>query len=110
MIELTNPDVIGQDLKVWWIPQIPMKAFEIHVNSLATAKVLLETLAEYDKFQFENNVKPDYCNAGGVCMMEDGEWVTFETDDADEIDAMTLAECEKYDHEFYDRSLREASK
>lgn len=61
-------------LRVWWIPQVPMKAFGRDVADLAQAKLLLETLADYDAFQFENKVKGDYCNAGGLMMFEDGEW------------------------------------
>ena len=67
------------NLKVWWIPQVPMKAFEVEVETLPEAVRLLNTLAKYDIFQFENKVKPDYCNAGGVVMFEkeSGEWVDW---------------------------------
>ena len=54
------------ELRVWWIPQIPMNAFRVPVRSLREASLLLDVLAKYDIFQFENNVKPDYCNAGGL--------------------------------------------
>lgn len=66
-----------QKLKLWWIPQVPMKAFEVEVASLAEGVKLLDVLAQYDLFQFENRVKPDYCNAGGIVMLEDGEWVDW---------------------------------
>ena len=61
------------DLKVWWIPQVPMKAFEVRVATLAEARLLLDVLADYDRFQFENNVKPDYANAGDVAVFEGSE-------------------------------------
>lgn len=61
-------------LRVWWIPQVPMKAFHRDVADLAQAKLLLETLADYDAFQFENRVKGDYCNAGGLEVFEEGGW------------------------------------
>lgn len=54
------------DLQVWWIPQVPMKAFEVDVSTVAEGVKLLDVLAGYDRFQFENNVKPDYCSAGGL--------------------------------------------
>jgi hypothetical protein len=56
-----------------------MKAFEVEVETLPEAVRLLNTLAKYDIFQFENKVKPDYCNAGGVVMFEkeSGEWVDW---------------------------------
>jgi hypothetical protein len=53
--------------QVWWIPQVPMKAFEVEVASVAEGVKLLDVLADYDLFQFENKVKPDYSNAGGLC-------------------------------------------
>lgn len=42
------------------------------VKSLEEAKLLIDVLAEYDKFQFENNVKPDYSNAGGLQVWDEG--------------------------------------
>lgn len=62
-------------LRIWWIPQVPMKAFYRPVADLAQAQLLLETLADYDTYQFENNVKGDYCNVGGLEVLGgDGEW------------------------------------
>jgi len=57
-------------LQVWWIPQVPMKAFKVPVTSIAEGIKILDTLAFYDIFLFKNNIKPDYCNAGGL-----QEWV-----------------------------------
>ena len=62
------------DLRVWWIPQVPMKPFLVDVASPEDGKWLLGVLASYDKFQFNNKIKPDYCNAGGLYVFEDGEW------------------------------------
>lgn len=61
--------------QVWWKPQVPMKSFIREVPDLATAKILVEVLADYDLFQYDNNIKPDYSNAGGIEVWEDGEWV-----------------------------------
>ena len=41
-------------IRVWWIPQIPMKAFYVPVNSVEEARLVLDMLAKYDMFQFEN--------------------------------------------------------
>lgn len=71
-------------LRVWHIPQVPGKAFRVPVASVDEAKVLLRALAQYDLFQYENRVKPDYCNAQGLEVFEDGEWCEWrhpETDD-----------------------------
>lgn len=59
------------DLRVWWIPQVPMKSFYINVKTLEEDNLLLNALADYDRFQYENNVKPDYCNAGGLSVWDD---------------------------------------
>lgn len=65
------------NLKVWWVPQVPMKAFEVEVETLHEAVKIMKVLASYDLFQFENNVKPDYSNVGGVMMREGDEWVDW---------------------------------
>lgn len=64
------------DLRVWWIPQIPGKSFTVAIPDLKTGLLLTEVLADYDLFQLENNIKPDYSNAGGIQqfeIIEDGE-------------------------------------
>ena len=64
------------DLQVWWVPQVPMKAFHVPVVDVAMGVKIMDTLANYDIFQFVNKVKPDYCNAGGLqrwCANNDGE-------------------------------------
>lgn len=75
------------DLCVWWIPQIPMQAFRRSVKNLDEATMLLETLAHYDLFQYELNIKPDYCNAGGLAVYEDGDWCEWESEEGLDIDA-----------------------
>jgi hypothetical protein len=72
----------ANDMRVWWIPQIPMKPFQVDVEDIAQARLLLRTLADYDAFQFENRIKPDYCNMGGLEVFEDGEWVEWESLDS----------------------------
>ncbi|WP_321913529.1 hypothetical protein [Paraburkholderia sp. J11-2] len=71
-----------QQLKVWWIPQIPGKSFEVPVESVDEAKKILTVLADYDIFQYENRIKGDYCNAGGLVQQEevgpDGETDWFD--------------------------------
>lgn len=75
-------------LRVWWIPQVPGKPFRVDVASVDQAKLLLTTLARYDLFQLEHNIKPDYCNAGGLEMFEDGEWVEWYDANGDDIDTL----------------------
>ena len=63
-------------LRVWWVPQVPMKSFYIPVESPEEGKKILDLLAAYDCFQYNQKVKPDYCNMGGLQYYDedDGEW------------------------------------
>ena len=84
---------MSKKLQVWWVPQIPMKAFTVEIDTVAEGVKLMSTLANYDIFQYENKVKPDYCNAGGINQWSedvDGEgtpgwesWYDEETGDDD---------------------------
>lgn len=75
-----------------------MKSFEMPVANVVEAKLLLDTLAYYDQFQLDNNVKPDYCNAGGLKFFdendnyesEDGSWCDWMDDDGNSIDEHDL--------------------
>lgn len=68
------------DLRVWHIPQVPMRAFHVYVPDVATAELVVAALSDYDAFQFDNNVKPDYANVGGIEVFEDGEWCDYDPD------------------------------
>lgn len=66
-------------LRVCHFPQIPCKAFIVEVEDLNQAKLIFDTLASYDDFQYKNNIKPDYCNA--TCLEEwseeDNDWINW---------------------------------
>ena len=66
------------NLRVWWVPQVPLDAFYVEVGSIEEAVKIMDILANYDAFQYETNIKPDYSNAGGVQMFEDGSWIDWE--------------------------------
>lgn len=53
------------ELRIWHIPQIPMIPFYARVENCLEAKILLNALAEYDLFQFEHHIKPDFSHAQG---------------------------------------------
>jgi predicted transcriptional regulator len=79
------------DLRVWWIPQIPMKSFYVDVKNIEEAKLILKTLANYDLFQFKNKIKPDYSNAGGLQIFEKNhegniDWSDWYSQDGEDID------------------------
>jgi hypothetical protein len=61
-------------LRVWWMPQIPMSPFYVYVQSLRQGKWLMKVLASYDRFQYEEHVKPNYSNVGGIQIFAFGEW------------------------------------
>lgn len=76
------------DLRVWWVPQVPGKALYIPVQDLNQAHLLLETLAHYDAFQYTNNIKPDYCNAGGLHEFDGEDWCDWiDEETGDEFEA-----------------------
>jgi len=78
---------MNEKLRIWWIPQIPMCAFKVEVNNILEAKKILNVLADYDEFQFKNNVKPDYSNVGGLEFFdeENKEWSEFEDEEGNDI-------------------------
>ena len=86
-------------LRVWWIPQIPMKPFYWPVATLAEAKNITELLAEYDQFQFDNNIKPDYSNVGGIeeylGPINPGDDGWYDLDDEDDDEPVTFDGREK---------------
>ena len=88
-----------QQLRIWWIPQVPGKSFEVPVASVDEAKKILTVLADYDLFQHENRIKGDYCNAGGLNVYDedaDGEgnpgWVEWYDDEGCDIDELMRRE------------------
>jgi hypothetical protein len=85
-----------EKLRIWWIPQIPSdNPFKVDVKDLTEAKKLLNTLAEYDKYQFENRIKPDYSNTGGLEFFDGKEWTEFEDEEGEDIWNTTLIDTTK---------------
>ena len=72
-------------LRVWWVPQFPMESFLVDVKSVSEAVKILDVLADYDLFQLENRIKPEYSNSGGLQMFDpnddtdspEGSWVDW---------------------------------
>ncbi|KKM20794.1 hypothetical protein LCGC14_1641930 [marine sediment metagenome] len=73
------------DLRVWHIPQVPMKAFYVEVKSIEEAIKILNVLANYDDFEFINKVKPDYSNVQGLERWENGGWIEWEDENYNSI-------------------------
>lgn len=79
--------VVGS-LRVWHVPQIPMKPFHVPVKSVAQAKFVIKVLADYDLFQLKMKVKPDYSSAQGLevyCLSGWQEWYSRDSYSIDEV-------------------------
>jgi hypothetical protein len=74
--------------RVAHFPQIPCKPFEVYVDSVLEGVKLMDILAEYDKFQFENKIKPDYCSSNVLQMFyeDEQEWLDWEDEETGEND------------------------
>ena len=68
-------------LRICHFPQIPCNPFIIEVKDLHEAKKISDILANYDLFQYENKIRPDYAN---ITIVE--EW--------DEIEQEWLSWCD----------------
>jgi hypothetical protein len=73
-------------LRVSHFPQIPCEPFEVEVTSVEEGVKIMKVLAQYDIFQFEQKIKPDYSNATVLCKFdeEENEWVNWETEEDEE--------------------------
>jgi hypothetical protein len=83
------------EIRVWWIPQLPMEPFHYPVPDVDSARLLVNALAQYDLFQLEHNIKPDFSNAGGAewrhPVLTEGEWYGFDPEDASEYEEVEAA-------------------
>lgn len=84
----TNPT--EGDLRVWYIPQVPMRPYIVDIPRrerasdkayLEGAAFVLDAIVGLSIFELENRVKPDYCDATGIERFEDGEWCEVEEED-----------------------------
>ena len=53
----------NKNFRVEHFPQIPCKPFIVEVGSIEEGKKIMDVLANYDLFQFDNRIKGDYANA-----------------------------------------------
>lgn len=72
---------MSERFKVWYIPQIPMPAFEREYDNFETAKAVINALIGLSIFEFENRVKPDYADMAGITRREDGDWSDVDEDE-----------------------------
>ena len=86
-------------LRVSHFPQVPCKAFHVDVDSIEEAMKIKNILANYDLFQYNNRIKPDYCNVTTIDMWDedsDGEgnpgWCNWSDEEGYEIDCYELVD------------------
>ena len=86
-------------LRVSHFPQVPCKAFHVDVDSIEEAMKIKNILANYDLFQYDNRIKPDYCNVTTIDMWDevsDGEgnpgWCNWTDEEDYEIDCYELVD------------------
>jgi hypothetical protein len=75
-------------LRVWHNCQVgAVKNFYVEVESVEQAWKILNTLWDYDLFQYKNNIKPNYCNASGLEYFDDEEqeWCEWYDDNGNDI-------------------------
>ncbi|HBE9079129.1 superinfection exclusion protein [Serratia fonticola] len=75
--------------RVWHIPQIPGKPFLVEVPTVEEGVRLMNALADYDQFQLDHNIKPDYSNMNGLQMWDESlpdidKWVDWYNDEYDD--------------------------
>lgn len=85
--------ITGQ-MRIWHIPQIgaEVPTFYVGVETLKEASKLLNVIWDYDNFQHENKIKPDFCNASGLQVYDGKEWEEWEG----EIDGEYFEEIDAY--------------
>ena len=77
------------DIRVWYIPQVPGKPFLAKVESFAEGKKILDVLASFSLFEYQNKIKLDYSEAWGIERYEkdgDGGYDWYEMEDEEPVD------------------------
>jgi hypothetical protein len=74
---------MNKKLRVSHFPQVPCKGFVVEVKNLEEAKLICDVLANYDLFQYENKIKPDYANMTYVEEYDEEEcvWISWSDDE-----------------------------
>ena len=66
------------DVRVQHIPQVPGEPFIVHTMTTEQAEFIVDVLAEYDLFQFEQGIKPDYSNVSWIDVWDGEAWEEYE--------------------------------
>ena len=75
-------DFTPTKFKLWYIHQVPGKPFESEIDDPKVGQLILDTLYQVALYQFDNNMIPDYANAGGINYLdEDGDWCYYDPEE-----------------------------
>lgn len=72
---------MNERFKIWYIPQIPMPAFEREYGNFDTAREVLDAIIGLSIFEFEHRVKPDYADMAGIQRWTEEGWEDVEEDE-----------------------------
>lgn len=90
------------ELRVYRIPQVGVDAtFYVPVSTPEEAYRIIGVLSAYDGFQYENRIKPDYCNTGGLQVFDEDEqeWIDWSIDLGDSYYDSVDDYCESDDYD-----------
>jgi len=69
--------------RAWVIPQVPMRAFYVPARTREAAFAVVDVLANFQLFLYDNHVMPDYANATGVQYwdVDEKDWLDEDEED-----------------------------
>ena len=72
-----------QKLRVCWIPLELVDSFKVEADTTKEGVKLMDILADYDNLQYDNNIKSDYSNVGGIeqYSKDSGEGESWDVED-----------------------------
>lgn len=87
-------------MRVSHFPQVPCKPFQWSVKDVFEGVKIMNVLAEYDLFQYKNNIKGDYANATVLEVFDPedkhdspkGSWVAWYDEASGEDDPCKFVE------------------
>lgn len=94
---LTREQLEYRKLYVWWVPQIFGSCFYYEIETYGQGKLLEDVLAKYDWFQYQENIKGDYANVGGLGIYDGEDLMDISDEDYKEITEMNISFAEYYD-------------
>ena len=78
--------------RIWWLPQVGVgiKSFYKEVSSFDEGQLICDILADYDLYQLNNSIKPDYCNAGGIQYFDENDQDWYDIENKEELEFLNI--------------------